>query len=191
MGYEQSYIAEMGTADGERIWGIRSMDDVVTVGTYTKDRAGSYERAVQKLESLAYHESMELERTDDGTDKWQRYLEGEIRIDQNRINVRFFNANSVSLLDNGTCIKPKIQSGASYIPLSIRRSYVYGALNRMKGYGLDPAQMQLQGGRHLLMELKAAGWRRVWEIIKRARPEILDGWVKRILVEEAKNGCIE
>ena len=101
---------------------VRSMDDVVTVGTYTKDRAGSYERAVQKLESLAYHESMELERTDDGTDKWQRYLEGEIRIDQNRINVRFFNANSVSLLDNGTCIKPKIQSGASYIPLSIRWS---------------------------------------------------------------------
>ena len=30
----------------------------------------------------------------------------------------------MSLLDNGTCIKPKIQSGASYIPLSIRRSYV-------------------------------------------------------------------
>ena len=107
------------------------------------------------------------------------------------MTVRFFNANSVSLLDNGTCIKPKIQSGASYIPLSIRRSYVYGALNRMKGYGLDPAQMQLQGGRHLLMELKAAGWRRVWEIIKGARPEILDGLVKRILVEEAKYGCIE
>ena len=133
------------------------------------------------------HESMELERTDDGTDGWQRYSEGEIRIDQNRINVRFFNANSVSLLDNGTCIKPKIQSGASYIPLSIRRSYVYGALNRMKGYGLDPAQMQLQGGRHLIMELKAAGWRRVpWAIIKGARPEM-----QRILVEEAKYGCIE
>ena len=44
------------------------------------------------------------------------------------------------------------------------------------------------------MELKAAGWRRlrrVWEIIKGARPEILDGLVKLILVEEAKNGCIE
>ena len=68
---------------------------------------------------------------------------------------------------------------------------VYGALKRMKGYGLDPAQMQLQGGRHLLMELKAAGWRRVWAIIKGARPEILDGLVKRILVEEAKYGCIE
>ena len=54
----------------EYAWGIRSMDDVVTVGTYTKDRAGSYERAVQKLESLAYHESMELERTDDDTDGW-------------------------------------------------------------------------------------------------------------------------
>ena len=63
--------------------------------------------------------------------------------------------------------------------------------SQMKGYGLDPAQMQLQGGRHLIMELKAAGWRRVWEIIKGARPEILDGLVKRILVEEAKNGCIE
>ena len=43
----------------------------------------------------------------------------------------------------------------------------------------------------MLMELKAAGWRRVWAIIKGARPEILDGLVKRILVEEAKNGCIE
>ena len=116
------------------------------MGTYTVDNDGSYERAVQKLESLAYHESMELERTDDGTDLWQRYLDGEIRIDQDW----FFNANSVSLLDNGTCIKPKIQSGASYIPLSIRRGYVYGALKRMKGYGLDPAQMQLQGGRHAL-----------------------------------------
>ena len=47
VGYEQSYIAEMGTADGERIWGIRSMDDVVTVGTYTIGKGGSYERAVQ------------------------------------------------------------------------------------------------------------------------------------------------
>ena len=37
-----------------------------------------------------------------------------------------------------------------------------------------------------LMELKAAGWRRVWAIIKGARPEILDELVKRILVEEAK-----
>ena len=45
--------------------------------------------------------------------------------------------------------------------------------------------------RILIMELKAAGWRRVWEIIKGARPEILDGLVKRILVEEAKYGCIE
>ena len=46
----------------------------------------------------------------------------------------------------------------------------------------------------MLMELKAAGWRRVWAIIKGARPEILDGWVKRILVVEAKGekyGCIE
>jgi len=38
---------------------------------------------------------------------------------------------------------------------------------------------------------KPAGWRRVWEIIKGARPDILDGLVKRILVEEAKYGCIE
>ena len=66
-------------------------------------------------------------------------------------NVTFYApSRSVSLLDNGTCIKPKIQSGASYIPLSIRRSYVYGALKRMKGYGLDPAQMQLQGSRKAL-----------------------------------------
>ena len=50
----------------------------------------------------------------------------------------------------------------------------------------------MQGARKaLLMALKAAGWRRVWAIIKGARPDILDGWVKRILVEEAKYGCIE
>jgi len=66
----------MGTADGESIWGIRSTEDVVTVGTYKIKNNGSYERAAQKLESLAYHEAMELERTDDVTDGWQRYLEG-------------------------------------------------------------------------------------------------------------------
>ena len=66
-------------------------------------------------------------------------------------------------------------------------------MKRMKGYGLDPAQMQLQGGRHLLMELRAAGWKGVDAMIKGARPEILDGSVKRILMEEAKrgHGCIE
>ena len=74
------------------------------------------------------------------------------------MTLRFFNVNSVSLLKNGTCIKPRAQSGASYIPMSYRRSYIYGALNRMKGYGLEPAQMQLLAGRHLIMELKAEGW---------------------------------
>ena len=54
--------------------------------------------------------------------------------------------------------------------------------------------MQLQGGRHLLMELRAAaGWKGGDAMIKGARPEILDGSVKRILMEEAKrgHGCIE
>ena len=45
----------------------------------------------------------------------------------------------------------------------------------------------------LLMELRAAGWKGVDAMIKGARPEILDGSVKRILMEEAKrgHGCIE
>ncbi len=44
-----------------------------------------------------------------------------------------------------------------------------------------------------VMELRAAGWKGVDAMIKGARPEILDGSVKRILMEEAKrgHGCIE
>ena len=57
----------------------------------------------------------------------------------------------------------------------------------MKGYGLDPAQMQLQGGRHLLMELRAAGWKGVDAMIKGARPEILDGSVKRIVLDNGRS----
>ena len=57
---------------------------------------------------------MVLERTDDDTAEWQRYLEGEIGISEYRMTLRFFNVNSVSLLKNGTCIKPRAQSGASY-----------------------------------------------------------------------------
>ena len=78
-----------------------------------------------------------------------------------RLDVRYFNENSVSLQGNGTCVKPKVQSGASYIPTVIRRSYVYGTLKRIAGYGLNAAQMQLTAGRHLIMELKAAGWIRI------------------------------
>ena len=65
---------------------------------------------------------MVLERTDDDTAEWQRYLEGEIGISKKyrliseyRMTLRFFNVNSVSLLENGTCIKQRAQSGASYI----------------------------------------------------------------------------
>ena len=97
----------------------------------------------------------------------------------------FFNVNSVSLLKNGTCIKQRAQSGASYIPMSYRRSYIYGALNRMKGYGLEPAQMQLLAGRHLIMELKAEGWSGLKKIILGAGEHILDGGVREILAEEA------
>ena len=77
------------------------------------------------------------------------------------MTLRVFNVNSVSLLENGTCIKQRAQSGASYIPtvyvILYRRSYIYGALNRMKGYGLESAQMQLLAGRQLIIELKAEG----------------------------------
>ena len=145
----------------------------------------SQERAVERLSELKYHDSMVLERTDDDTAEWQRYLEGEIGISEYRMTLRFFNVNSVSLLENGTCIKPRAQSGASYIPMSYRRSYIYGALNRMKGYGLEPAQMQLLAGRHLIMELKAEGWSGLKKIILGAGEHILDGGVREILAEEA------
>ena len=75
VGYERDYIAKVGTAGGERIWGVQSMDDVVTVSTYTRGDDEGYERAVERLDRLAYHESMELVRTDDGTTGWQSYLD--------------------------------------------------------------------------------------------------------------------
>ena len=109
----------------------------------------------------------------------------EIGISEYRMTLRFFNVNSVSLLENGTCIKQRAQSGASYIHMSYRRSYIYGALNRMKGFGLEPAQMQLLAGRHLIMELKAEGWSGLKKIILGARQHILDGGVREILAEEA------
>ena len=91
------------------------MDDVVIASTYKAGHDESQERAVERLSELKYHDSMVLERTDDDTAEWQRYLEGEIGISEYRMTLRFFNVNSVSLLKNGTCIKQRAQSGASYI----------------------------------------------------------------------------
>ena len=34
LGYEMEYMNMMETAEGERIWGIRSMNDVVIASTY-------------------------------------------------------------------------------------------------------------------------------------------------------------
>ena len=96
--------------------------------------------------------------------------------------MRYFNANSVSLQGNGTCVKPKVQSGASYIPTVIRRSYVYGTLKRIAGYGLNAAQMQLTAGRHLIMELKAAGWIGIKQMIWGAGQHILDKETRCALV---------
>ena len=36
-----------------------------------------------------------------------RYLEGEVSIQRERLDVWYFNENSVSLQGNGTCVKPK------------------------------------------------------------------------------------
>ena len=134
------------------------------LGTYTmgnsitRGRERREKEAIERVEQLKYHDSMVLERTDDDITDWQRYLEGEIRVHRERMEVRYFNANSVSLQGNGTCVRPKVQSGASYITSKLRRSYVFGTLKRIAGYGLDSAQMQKCAGRHMIMELKAAGW---------------------------------
>ena len=93
------------------------MDDVVIASTYKVGDDESQERAVERLSELKYYDSMVLERTDDDTAEWQRYLEGEIGISEYRMTLRFFNVNSVSLLKNGTCIQQRAQSGASYIYL--------------------------------------------------------------------------
>ena len=102
------------------------------------------------------------------------YLEGEIRVHRERMEVRYFNANSVSLQGNGTCVRPKVQSGASYITSKLRRSYVFGTLKRIAGYGLDSAQMQKCAGRHMIMELKAAGWVRIKQMVWGAGQHIID-----------------
>ena len=91
-----------------------------------------------------------------------------------RMEVRYFNANSVSLQGNGTCVRPKVQSGASYITSKLRRSYVFGTLKRIAGYGLDPARMQKCAGRHMIMELKAAGWGRIKQMVWGAGQHIID-----------------
>ena len=76
VGYEKEYIERMGTAGGDRIWGVRSMDDVVIVSTYTMGDEKGCLRAVSRLEELEYHVSMELERTDDDTCRWVAALFG-------------------------------------------------------------------------------------------------------------------
>ena len=53
------------------------MDDVVMVASYKLGDQQSERNAVRRIEQLKYHDSMELERTDDDTAEWQRYLEGE------------------------------------------------------------------------------------------------------------------
>ena len=55
----------------------------------------------------------------------------------------------------------------------------------MKGDGLEPAQVQLLAGRHLIMELKTEGWSGLKKIILGARQHMLDGAVREILAEEA------
>ena len=65
----------------------------------------------------------------------------------------------------------------------IRRSYViYGTLKRIAGYGLNAAQMQLTAGRHLIMELKAAGWIGIKQMIWGAGQHILDKETRCALV---------
>ena len=87
---------------------------MVIASTYKMGDDESQERAaVERLSELKYHDSMVLERTDNDTAEWQRYLEGEIGISEYRMTLRFFNVNSVSLLENGTCIKQRAQSCAS------------------------------------------------------------------------------
>ena len=140
----------------------------------TKGRERREKEAIERVEQLKYHDSMVLERTDDDTTDWQRYLEGEIRVHRERMEVRYFNANSVSLQGNGTCVRPKVQSGASYITSKLRRSYVFGTLKRIAGYGLDPARMQKCAGRHMIMELKAAGWGRIKQMVWGAGQHIID-----------------
>ena len=50
------------------------MDDVVMVASYKLGDQQSERNAVRRIEQLQYHDSMELERTDNDTAEWQSYL---------------------------------------------------------------------------------------------------------------------
>ena len=69
-----------------------------------------------------------------------------VSANKQQIELRFFNPNWVSLLSDGTCVKPRVQAWSSYSRTTIRRSYVWGALKRMQGYGCDPAADGLGNG---------------------------------------------
>ena len=71
----------VGTGGKQKVsWGIRSMDDVVMVASYKLGDQQSERNSVRRIEQLKYHDSMELERTDNDTAEWQRYLEGGVSI---------------------------------------------------------------------------------------------------------------
>ena len=53
---------------------------------------------------------------------------------------------------------------------------------QIAGYGLNAAQMQLTAGRHLIMELKAAGWIRIKQMIWGAGQHIMDKETRCALV---------
>ena len=50
------------------------------VASYKLGDQQSEQNAVRRIEQLKNHDSMELERTDDDTAEWHRYLEGEVSI---------------------------------------------------------------------------------------------------------------
>ena len=108
--------------------------------------------------------------------RWLRHLV-ELRVSANKqqIELRFFNPNWVSLLSDGTCVKPRVQAWSSYSSTTIRRSYVWGALKRMQGYGCDPAAMQRLAGRPFINELRQAGWPIIfiYYALKNARDSVL------------------
>ena len=98
-----------------------------------------------------------------------------VSANKQQIELRFFNPNWVSLLSDGTCVKPRVQAWSSYSSTTIRRSYVWGALKRMQGYGCDPAAMQRLAGRPFINELQHAGWpvNFIYGALKNARDSVL------------------
>ena len=148
------------------------------MGSPRRNDKQSEREAEALVSSLQYHPDLILERTDAPGETVHRYLEGVIDVgDGSRLTCDFFNPNTVSLLRDGVCAKPRFRSWSSYGPASVKRHVILGFFRRMRGYSLTEnlAETQTRAGAQLLLELRHCGFPAGWlmRLIAHAGDEIL------------------